>query len=378
MFKRLIAVSLMTLAALTSSRSTLAQTAVPRYYVTDLGLLPNADTSTPNAINDNGVVIGHTPLSRTVAYSRGWVWVPSASTPTQGTLNELKPAYASPHVLAYEICAPGSINNGGLIVGTSSSRDSTKVPRATYWTSPNAPVDFNTLLPAPSEWTLTRAQSVSEPGPAGELYVSGAGRHASDPGTDVGIVWCVSGGVITSITRLENAPGLTSPVATPTDMNSLGQMTGTSHSIPAGGSYHPFRWETNGQGQDLGSLGAGSTMADAINDAGVVVGWDTMLRRGWVWTPTTGPMTVLPTLGGTQSWASGINNLNQIVGFATTTRAQHACLWLDGKAYDVNSLKSAGATKTELIWAYEINNRSSIIAGYNAGKGDRSVLLTPQ
>ena len=96
------------------------------------------------------------------------------------------------------MCFPLDVNNGGLIVGNSSSRDATIGERATYWTTPSAPVDFNTLLPEPSEWTLTRAHEVSEPGPAGELYVAGKGRHASAPATDVGIVWCVSGGVITS------------------------------------------------------------------------------------------------------------------------------------------------------------------------------------
>jgi len=266
MFQRLIAVSLLTLGTLASFWPAGAQTAAPTYYVTDLGLLPNTDTSTPTAINDNGWVVGYTPTSRANPLYRSWVWVPSAANPTQGTLSELKPAHALPDSLAFDMSQPGDINRGGLIVGSSWSRDATKVGRATYWIGPNAPVDFNTLLPAGSEWLLTGAGGVSEPGPAGELYVSGTGRHASDPASGVGVVWCVSGGVITSVAPLENAPGLTSPRASATGMNSLGQMTGTSRSTPAMGSLHAMRWETDGQAQYLGDLGTGNTQPSAINE----------------------------------------------------------------------------------------------------------------
>lgn len=380
MFKRPITASLLMLAALTSFRPVAAQTGVPTYYVTDLGVLPNTDTSSPTGINDNGWVVGYTPTSRSNPLNRSWVWVPSASNPTQGTLSELKPAHALPDPLAFDMCHPGDINNGGLIVGGSWSRDATKVGCATYWIPPAAPVDFNTLLPAPGEWTLTGASGVSEPGPVGELYVSGTGRHVSAPTTDVGIVWCVSGGIITSVTPLDNAPGLTSPRATPVDMNSLGQMTGRSYSTTTSGTNHAFRWETNGQGQDLGSLPTGYTgsiQPTGINDAGVVSGFDLTLKLGWVWRPATG-MTALPTLGGTPSWATGINNLDQIVGFSNTAKGWHACLWQGGTAYDLNNLKAAGATKLVLHWAREINNRGSIAATYETAQGTRSVLLTPR
>jgi probable HAF family extracellular repeat protein len=378
MFRRLIAVSLLALGALAVQWPAVSQTPPLKYYVTDLGVIAGADTSSPNGINDNGWVVGHTPLSRSVSYSRGWVWAPSSPNSTQGALSTLKAAHPFPDPLAYEVCSPAGINNGGLIVGTSSSRDSTKVPCATYWLSPSAPVDFNTLLPEPREWTLTGASDVSEPGAEGELYVCGLGRHVSDPVTDAGIVWRVDGGVITRVTRLEHAPGLINPRSFATEMNSRGQMTGSSRSTPAGATYHPYLWETNGTGQYLGDLGTGSTSAFALNDAGDVVGTDTSLRKGWVWSSSTGTMATLPTLGGSESFATGINNLSQIVGFAFSSTGQKACLWQNGIPYDLNKYKVAGATKTTLFWAQVINNRGAIAAIYSGGKGTRCVLMTPQ
>jgi probable HAF family extracellular repeat protein len=239
-------------------------------------------------------------------------------------------------------------------------------------------VDFNTLLPDASGWTLIWAQALSEPEAGGEFYVCGTARHESEPATDVGVVWRMEGGVITSVTRLEHAPGLTDPRSFGSDMNSRGQMAGSSRSNPAGASYHPYLWETNGTGQYLGDLGTGSTMAFALNDAGDVVGTDTSLRKGWVWSSSTGTMATLPTLGGSESFATGINNLNQIVGFAFSTTGQKACLWQNGIPYDLNKYKTGGATKTTLFWAYVINNRGSIAASYSSAKGTRTVLLTPQ
>lgn len=377
MFKRFMTVSLLALSALALQWPAVSQTTPPTFYVTDLGVISNADSSNATAINDNGWVVGYTPLSRSVSYYRGWVWAPNASNPTQGTLSELKPAYAAPNPLAYEICQPTDITTSGMIIGYSASRISGD-RCATFWLTPNVPVDFNTLLPDPNEWVLRFATAVSEPGPDGEFYVCGVARHVTNPTTDVGVVWRVSGGVITGVTALDIAPGLTNPRSNASDINSFGEMTGTSHSTPASGTYHPYVWEPSGQGQFLGSLGTGNTQPFAINDGGVIMGWDSTLRKAWVRFPSTGTMTLLPTLsGGTQAYPMGMNNLDDIVGFSGSSKGQKACLWHDGAPYDLNNFKSGGASKTNLVTASAINNGGSITATYES-RATRAVLLTPQ
>jgi uncharacterized membrane protein len=382
MFKRLIAVSLLTLGTLASFWPAAAQTADPSsYYVTDLGLLPGATESYAGNINDSGWVVGGSPWNRTMGVEKSWLWTPNGADLTQGALTQLTPAQAPAGSPASDSCRATDINRDGVMVGQSWAYSKSN-PRATCWTAPGAPLDFNTVLLNPGGWTLENATSVSDPGPAGELYVSGIGYHDTAPTTRVGLVWCFSGGVITSITPLQTPPGPADAYANANEMNRLGQMVGSY-------SNYDLRWETDGQYRDLGTLAGASIMPSGINDAGIVVGRTPGKDRGWVWTPTaatTGELTVLnaPVDNRGDAWA--INNTNQVVGRAvftvnarkTTSTVWHACLWQDGIAYDLNSLKTAGATSVELWQATNINNQGSILASYNSTKGGRAVLLTPQ
>lgn len=370
MLKRLIAVSLLTLGALASLWPAAAQTSgPPQYYVTDLGLLPDATGSSAQAINDQGCVVGYVPASQSGGNRGGWLWTPNPADRTQGTLTPLKPVQAPP-----SSCIAVDINSEGLIVGQSSGGDS----RATCWTDPNAPLDFNTVLLNPDGWKLISAWAVSDPGPAGEVYVAGTGRHESAPTTSVGLVWCFSGGVITSLTSLEIPPDST--YVGVNDINRLGQMAGT-----AVRSTYAHRWETNGQYLVLGTFGGALMACEGINDDGAVVGSSATLDRGWIWTPATGQITALNAPVDNRCAALAINNSNQIVGDAVFTvparkpyTVRRACLWQNAQAYNLNSLKTAGATGLELLEATSINNQGSITGRYNSTKGSRAVLLTPR
>ncbi len=86
---------------------------------------------------------------------------------------------------------------------------------------------------------------------------------------------------------------------------------------------------------DLGMLGGGNTNAWKINNQGQIIGWAQIptgdggtVVHSWLYQD--GVMTDLGTLGGegTYSYACGINNLGQVVGYSTTDSGEmHAVLW---------------------------------------------------
>jgi probable HAF family extracellular repeat protein len=81
--------------------------------------------------------------------------------------------------------------------------------------------------------------------------------------------------------------------------------------------------------RDLGSLGGGS-YATGINNAGQVVGYfetNVGTVHAFLWTES-GGMQDLGTLGGGSSLASGINSAGQVVGSANAVSGEtHAFLW---------------------------------------------------
>lgn len=92
----------------------------------------------------------------------------------------------------------------------------------------------------------------------------------------------------------------------------------------------------------LGSLGGNFSEANAINNAGLVVGSATLAdgitRHATLWNGST--VTDLGTLGGTFSYAYAINNLGQIVGnsYLAGNTVQHATLWDGSVATDLGTL----------------------------------------
>ena len=96
-----------------------------------------------------------------------------------------------------------------------------------------------------------------------------------------------------------------------------------------------------------------------------------------------GAMTVLGTLGGSNSAANGINNNGQVVGnsFAVVGNSpfqtQDAFLYSNGKMIDLNSLIDANSGWT-LVDATAINDKGQIVGlGLNAQGLEKSFLLTP-
>lgn len=134
-----------------------------------------------------------------------------------------------------------------------------------------------------------------------------------------------------------------------------------------------YLWE-NGQVTDLGGFGGSfGTVAADVNDAGLVVGHSSTSlpnnpSRAFIWKQ--GRMTDLGTLDGPESFARGINNLGQMVGYSTylpdtgkPNQPVHAFLWQDWLMYD---LGAQGGTNSQ---ANDINDSGLIVGVANTVGG---------
>jgi probable HAF family extracellular repeat protein len=130
--------------------------------------------------------------------------------------------------------------------------------------------------------------------------------------------------------------------AEPADVNNSGVVVGTA----LDGTNRAFRYEsTTGALTYLGHLGGSHSGAEAVNDAGFVVGWSTVdvfSTHAFVYDPGTAAMEDLGTLGGWSSQAKDINSSGVIVGIADLPvgSGQHAFVYdpLVGEMQDIGTL----------------------------------------
>ena len=155
-----------------------------------------------------------------------------------------------------------------------------------------------------------------------------------------------------------------------TAINNAGQVvinTGTSD------SYQVSTWNRINGTDNLGAIGVNSGGA-AINLSGDVVGAGDPNNSGnlqaFIWHPT-GSLTLLGTLGGALSAASGVNDSAGVVGLSyTATNTQHAFLWTQsGGMQDLTpDLTSIGGAAAVAI------NSSNQVVGYYFPNGSLNTL----
>jgi probable HAF family extracellular repeat protein len=147
------------------------------------------------------------------------------------------------------------------------------------------------------------------------------------------------------------------------DFNNRGQLVGLA-TLPGDQTLDPFFWD----GEKLidlftGTIGGQPVSADALNDAGEIVGAATFpnhpthayLRRN-------GVATDLGSVDGdTCSWARAINSRGQVVGqsFPCDVSTIHTFLWENGSMVDLNSLIPA-SSNLQLVDTRSINDRGEI------------------
>src|SRR5262249_53152130 len=116
--------------------------------------------------------------------------------------------------------------------------------------------------------------------------------------------------------------------------------------LPGQIQWHAHAFLYDGAMHDLNTLGGDSSLANAVNDNGVVVGYSQTPASVYHAFLYDGTMHDLGTLGGTESDAIGVNSSNQVAGFSDMPDGtQHAFVY-DGSMHDLGTLggKNSGAS----------------------------------
>jgi len=167
------------------------------------------------------------------------------------------------------------------------------------------------------------------------------------------------------------------------DINNRGQIVGfkdteCSPSDPGCPlDLYAFLWTKKDGMQDLGDLGGDHTYALGINDRGEVVGYSNAhaggQRRAFIWTKKDG-MQDLGTLGGDVASASDINNRGQIVGYSSTTPGSYypsqAFIWTK-----TGGMQDYGTLGGSLATPHSINKFGHFVGMSETDVGERHAFL---
>ncbi|MGA2853484.1 MAG: Ig-like domain-containing protein, partial [Verrucomicrobiota bacterium] len=119
---------------------------------------------------------------------------------------------------------------------------------------------------------------------------------------------------------------------------------------------------------DLGALIGTNSYAQGINNQGQVVGYWVTTNRSHAFLYQAGAVTDLGLLGGTNNYALSINNVGQVVGFAETTNGSRAFLYQDGVITNLGSLGGSGS------YAFGINGSGQIVGHVDTLNGARAIM----
>jgi probable HAF family extracellular repeat protein len=161
--------------------------------------------------------------------------------------------------------------------------------------------------------------------------------------------------------------------ATAAAINDLGQIVGEPYDVLFGGAWDASLY-AGGTSTALGSLpGLPMTWASGINDSGQVVGWATdasgdqqaFLYSGGVMTG----LGVLP--GGTKSWATSVNASGQVAGYATTSSGGFEAFVYTGGTMTGLGFLPGGTSST----ATAINDQGQVVGYAGDSSGNTQAFL---
>jgi probable HAF family extracellular repeat protein len=341
--------------------------------MTDLGVLPDGQSSSATWISDTGLIAGQSqngmidPLVPGFPEIRAVLW-------SDGHIINLG-------TLGGNESSAFSVNNRGQVVGVAVNSIADPFSffatqlRAFLWQG-GAMHDLGTLG-GPEAWALF----VNERGQvAGFSFTNDAVNPATGSPTQDPFLW--DNGKMIDLGTLGGTLGF------PYGLNNRGQVVGTSNlagDLPT--HAHPFLWPgVKGKMQDLGTFGGSFGIAAGINDSAEVVGGATnendQAVLAFLWKD--GVMTNLGTLNGDDcSFAFHINSKGQIVGFSFPCATGpdgpnvHGFLWQNGFMTDLNAFVPFGSGLT-LGFAGFINDRGGIAGAAGLPDGStHAVLLVP-
>jgi uncharacterized membrane protein len=275
-----------------------------------------------------------------------------------------------------------SVNTGGAVAGYSTNGDVTP-PVGSIDSSDRAFVNALGLgsLPIPilsGGYTSNRAHGINNGG-----QVVG---FASNAATDQGYRFTTTTGV-TALGFLPPPPGAGGDASLAYHINTGGTVIGSGNVDNATADILAITYSgPNGTSPNpLGrASGFNSSYGSAINDAGHAVGYVDNFgagpTRGFFFNGTT--LTALGVLvGGDESFANGMNNLDQIVGDSNTSPGgtPHAVIYGNGVATDLTGLLTGpGSAGWHLEIAYGISDNGLIVGfGVNPQGLVHGFLLTP-
>lgn len=297
--------------------------------MTDLGTL-GGDNSYALGINDSGVVVGYSLLSDNVT-THAFLW-----TPTGGMVD------IATGLPAGTSSQGNFINARGDVAGSSRVGTRPQVPAArigTRWTLlPSLRADNRNFGFCINKFGQVTGQQYGDP----DLYV-----HA--------YIWEPKKGIKTVLPSIPT--GGVNTVGTA--INDRSHVTGTGDNPQIGG-YEAVLWLSPTAAPTLlGQLGTdGYTAGEGINNLDEVVGLNSPTLAGFYWSHATG-IVPLQSLGGTISAAFGINDGGMIAGYGGTAAGTvHAARWdhYTDTPQDLGTLLPGGNS-----YARGINNLGQVV-----------------
>lgn len=324
--------------------------AVP-YTITDLGTLGGA-LSSAFGINDNGQVVGAASLVS--GYSHPFLY-------SGGTMSDLGTLDGGTNGVAF------SINNSGQVVGSAYTADG---DNRAFLYSNGSMNNLGTL-----GGNRSQAHGIND---------SGQVVGWADTTTGPVRAFLYSNGAMINLGTLGGNTSLAWGI------NDSGQVAGWSTVDTTGSSAHAFLY-SNGSMTDLGTLGGWeSSAAFGINNSGQAVGivsnstydpdQNIVINTEHAFLYSNGLMIDLGTLGGTNSWAWGVNDSGQAVGWSDTADGvSHAALYTGNTITDLSLLPEVlAAGWSSLGEARAINDKGQIVGYGLIGGSYRAFLLSPE